>query len=175
MGRRSKIELLGLITRITHLYTQEHKTYVEIEKILRSEKYDVSRESIRRANKASKEVAREFQESIAEAKVLLDTVRENPNTDVIEATTALLSRRLFEYMKSVEEISFEGTGELATAINRIAQSQTQIAKLRLNYQKGFETARGVILKALSDELDAHPDLRDKLSAVIASISPPEEK
>jgi replicative DNA helicase len=169
MGRRAKSELLDLTERIIQLYTQDHKTLVEIEAILRGEGIDISREAIRRSVKGSKEVAREFQESIAEAKILLDTVRENPNTDVIEATTALLSRRLFEYMKSVEEISFEDTGELATAINRIAQSQTQIAKLRLTYQKGFESAKKVILSSLKDELTAHPDLLERLSSIVTGL------
>ncbi len=174
MGRRAKSELLDLTERIISLYTRDHKTIQQIEDILREEGIDISREAIRRSVKSSKEVAHQFQQSITESKILLDTVRENPNTDVIEATVTLLSRRLFEYIKSVDDIDFKDPAELAAAINRMAQSQTQIAKLRLTFTKGFETAKKAFMKALNDELAEHPDIRSKLATIVDSLESEEK-
>jgi Zn-dependent M32 family carboxypeptidase len=169
MGRRSKIDLLGLSERVIHLYNSEHKTLEEIEQILRSEDFDVSREAVRRVVKDSREVASQYQAALCETKVLIDTVRENPNTDVIEATTAILTQHLFSYIKSIQDFDFKDPGEVVAAVNRMAQAQTQIAKLRLTYQKGFDQAKKAILASLNDELKSHPDLLERLTLIVGSL------
>ena len=106
MSRRSKVDIYGLVEQVLALY-EEGKTIAEIEQILRSEGYDISRESIRRRIKSAKEVANIYKRSLEEAKVLLETVRDNPNTDVVEVTNSLLAHKLFEFAKSVEELDFD--------------------------------------------------------------------
>lgn len=169
MGRRAKSELLDLTERIIRLYTEQHFTISEIEELLRQEGYDISRESIRRSVKTSKKVAQEFKKSIEEAKVLIDAVRANPNTDVIEATANLLGQRVFEFMRSVEAIDFDDPVGLSIAINKLASAQTQIAKLRLDFQKGFDAAKKAVLRSLEEELKAHPDLLERIAAVVAGV------
>ncbi|RKY65259.1 MAG: hypothetical protein DRQ02_10460, partial [Candidatus Latescibacterota bacterium] len=106
MSRRSKVDIYGLVEQVLALY-EEGKTIAEIEQILRSKGYDISRESIRRRIKSAKEVANIYKRSLEEAKVLLETVRDNPNTDVVEVTNSLLAHKLFEFAKSVEELDFD--------------------------------------------------------------------
>jgi len=168
MSRRSKVELYGLVERVVELY-ESGKTLQEIEAILRAEGYDISRESIRRKLKSIKEVAEVYKRSLEEAKVLLETVQNNPNTDVIEVTNSLLAHKLFEFAKSVEELTFEDPSAFVKAVRQLAEAQVKVAKMRLDFQKGFEAAKKEIMKEISRELEKEKDLRDRLLALIEKI------
>lgn len=168
MSRRSKVELYGLVERVVELY-ESGKTLQEIEAILRAEGYDISRESIRRKLRSIKEVAEVYKRSLEEAKVLLETVQNNPNTDVIEVTNSLLAHKLFEFAKSVEELTFEDPSSFVKAVRQLAEAQVKVAKMRLDYQKGFEAAKKEIMREISRELEKEKDLRDRLLALIEKI------
>ena len=169
MSRRSKVDLYGLLDRIIRLYEEEKKTIADIETILRAEGYDISRESIRRKLKSSKEIAEVYRKSIEEAQVLIDAVRNNPNTDVIEVTSSLLAHKLFEFTKTIEELDFQSADEFIRAVQRLADAQVKVARLRLDYQKGFETAKKEIIQALSVELAKEPELLRKLKDIINNV------
>jgi hypothetical protein len=169
MSRRSKVDLYGLLDRVIYLYEQEKKSIAEIEQILRAEGYDISRESIRRKIKSSREIAEVYRKSLEEAKVLIDAVRSNPNTDVIEVTSSLLAHKLFEFSKTVDELDFQSAEEFIRAVQRLADAQVKVARLRLDYQKGFEAAKKEIIQALSLELAKEPELLRKLKEIINNV------
>lgn len=169
MGRRSKSELYGLIERIFKLYTQENKTMQQIEETLRDEGYDISREAIRRSVKESKEMAIELKKSLEEARVIIDAVRENPNTDMVEATVAHLGGLLFRETSSFESIHFDEPMQAVQAAGKLADAQTKIARLRLSYQKGVQAAKSAVLSALRKELDNHPDILDRLQNLVQDL------
>jgi len=169
MSRRSKVDLYGLLDRVIYLYEQEKRSIAEIEQILRAEGYDISRESIRRKIKSSREIAEVYRKSLEEAKVLIDAVRSNPNTDVIEVTSSLLAHKLFEFSKTIEELDFQSAEEFIKAVQRLADAQVKVARLRLDYQKGFEAAKKEIIQALSVELAKEPELLRKLKDIINNI------
>jgi hypothetical protein len=169
MSRRSKVDLYGLLDRVIYLYEQEKRSIAEIEQILRAEGYDISRESIRRKIKSSREIAEVYRKSLEEAKVLIDAVRSNPNTDVIEVTSSLLAHKLFEFSKTIEELDFQSAEEFIKAVQRLADAQVKVARLRLDYQKGFEAAKKEIIQALSVELAKEPELLRKLKDIINNV------
>lgn len=169
MGRRSKVDLLGLVERILELYNKEGKTIQEIEEILRAEGYDISRESIRRKLKSTKDIAELYKKSMEEAKVLIDAVRENPNTDVIEVTTSLLAHNIMNFVKEIESIDFDDPLRFIEAVRKLSDAQVKVAKLRLDYQKGFEAAKREIIETLSRELNKMPEFREKLVSIIDKI------
>lgn len=169
MGRRSKVDLLGLVERILELYNKEGKTIQEIEEILRAEGYDISRESIRRKLKSTKDIAELYKKSMEEAKVLIDAVRENPNTDVIEVTTSLLAHNIMNFVKEIESIDFDDPLRFIEAVRKLSDAQVKVAKLRLDYQKGFEAAKKEIIETLSIELNKMPEFREKLVSIIDKI------
>lgn len=175
MGHRSKVDLYGLLDRIIKLYTGgeggKPKTIEEIEECLRGEGYDISRESIRRKLKSSKEVATVYQKSLEEAKILLDAVRNNPNTDVVEVTNSLLAHRLFEFAKSVEELNFESPEEFVRAVRNLSDAQVKVAKLRLDFQKGYKAAKEDVIRELNAELSKHPELLNQIISIISKIEP----
>jgi len=168
MSRRSKVDIYGLVEQVLALY-EEGKTIAEIEQILRSEGYDISRESIRRRIKSAKEVAEVYKKSLEEAKILLETVRDNPNTDVVEVTNSLLAHKLFEFAKSVEELDFDNPMAFVKAVNQLSEAQVRVAKLRLDYQKGFEAAKKEIMQAVAKEIEKYPDLKARLLEIIQNV------
>ncbi len=169
--RRTKVELLGLVERVIELYEGEKRTIRQIEEILRSEGYDISRESIRKSIKKSRELAEVYKRSLDEAKVLLETVKNSPNTDVIEVTTSLLAHRIFEFVKSIDSIDFEDPGELVRALKRMADAQVKVAQMRLSYQKGFEEAREQFMGELLRELEAYPEVTAKIVEIAQRVRP----
>lgn len=168
MSRRSKVELYGLVERVVKLW-EEGKTLQEIEQILRSEGYDISREAIRRKLKSVREVAEVYRRSVEEAKVLLEEVRNNPNTDVVEVVTSLLAHHLMNFTKEIENIDFDDPMKFIEAVRKLSDAQVRVARLRLDYQRGFEAAKKEIIDAVSRELSKNQELRSKLINIINMI------
>ena len=169
MGRKNKVELFGLVERVISLYDNEHKTLEEIETILRDDGFDLSRESIRRSLKSSREVAEQYRRAVEESKVIIETVRNNPNTDVVETITSMLAGQLFEYVKSVDALQFKDPKDMVGAIKDLANSQVKLSKFRLDFQKGYDTAKKDFLESLQKELEDHPELLSQLTNIVAGM------
>lgn len=169
MGRRSKADLMGIIERIVEMYEAEKKSVQEIEDVLREEGYDISREAIRRSLKTSKSVAAQYTKAATEARVLIDTVRDNPNTDVVEITTSLLTKQVFDFVQSIDSLTFDDPTDLIVAVNRLADAQTRIAKQRLNFQNGYNKAKKDLVSRLQAELKKHPDVLDRIMGIASTL------
>lgn len=169
MAQRSKIELSGLLERVLQEY-KRGKTLKEIEAILRDEGYDVSRESIRRSIKSSKEIAKLYKQSMDEARVLLEEVRNNTNTDVLETTTSLVANKLFAVAKSLDDLDFSDASAFIEAIQKMSQAQVSMAKLRLSYQKGAEAAKAAVMRELQKALAEHPDIVERIAVIVAGVT-----
>ena len=174
MGAKSKVDLYGLAERVISLYTQENKTLKEIEKLLREEGFDISRESIRRSVKSASQAASEYKEVYEESRAILDVVRENPNTDTYEAITSLIASKLLNQVKDIESFDFEDPAQMLSSVARMTRAQVQVSKLRLDYQKGFTAAKKEFLKALDKELASHPDLKAELTKVVTGMEAPKK-
>lgn len=169
MGRRSKADLFDLAERIVTLHDAEKMTFNDIAETLQSEGYSVSRESVRRSYKSSAEVAQQYKKAMEESKIIIETVRNNPNTDVVETITSMLAGQIFQYIKSVDELDFENSTELFGAVKDLTNSQVKISKFKLDFQKGYEAAKTTFLTALKTELSNYPDLLAQLTALVASM------
>jgi len=171
MGRRAKAELYDLVDRILELYSRDKKNIREIESILQAEGYEISREAIRRSLKTSKEIAADLQNTIAEARVMIDTVRANPNTDVAEAVVTRLGGLLLRESQNIDALEFDDPGKAVLAAGRLAVAQAKLASVRMKYQDGFEAAQRAVIEKLKVELSADPELAERLSTVVMSLRP----
>jgi len=171
MGRRSKADLYDVVDRILELYTRDKLTMKEIADQLKAEGIDMSREAVRRSLKSTKELAADLMKTIEEAKVMIDVVRANPNTDVAEAVVTRLGGLLLRETQAIDELSFDDPGEAVLAAVRIANAQAKIASVRLKYQSGFEAAKRAVIEALKIELAADPELSKRLSRTVAGLQP----
>lgn len=171
MGRRSKADLYDLVDRILELYTRDKLNIREIEAKLQAEGFEISREAIRRSLKSSREIAADLQNTIAEARVMIDTVRANPNTDVAEAVVTRLGGLLLRESQNIDALEFATPGETVLAAGRLANAQAKLASVRMKYQDGFEAAKRAVIDALKVELSSDPDLAQRLAAVIGGLAP----
>jgi len=135
MPRRKKAQLYDLINRIVYLYETEKKNFREIESILRSEGYDISKSAIHRAYKSYAETAEEFKKIYEETKALIDTLKENPATDVMEGIATILANRLFKFVKDIEAMDFETPEELILAVQRLSKTLSDLQKIREEREK----------------------------------------
>ena len=135
MPRRKKAQLYDLINRIVYLYEAEKKSFKEIESILRAEGYDISKSAIHRAYKSYAETAEEFKKIYEETKALIDTLKENPATDVMEGIATILANRLFKFVKDIEAMDFETPEELILSVQRLSKTLSDLQKIREEREK----------------------------------------
>ena len=169
MGKRQKAEMLCIVQEIIRLYNADKLTFEEIEKKLRGDGYDISRESIRRTVKSNKQIALDLNKAREEAVELVNVFRDNPATDTQEVIVDFLTAKAFEYTKSIESIAFESPADLGKFINSLTRSKSEIAKLRLSFQSGADKAKAVIYDELATVLNDRPELLAQLQEAIARI------
>lgn len=172
MPKRSKAELLGLVERIVHLYEDEKKPILEIEKILRDEGIDISRESIRKTVKTNKKITAEVVKAREEVKALIDTIRDNPATDIHEAAIDFAITKAFEYIKQIDSIDFKDIGEVSDLLNSLTRSKAQIVKLRMDHHAMFDKAKDLIIGELKKAIGENPVLYEQLFTIVKNLEAP---
>lgn len=173
MGRRSKADIYDVVDRILILYARDKMTIQEIADKLQGEGIDIGREAVRRSLKTSKDIAADLRRTMEEARVMIDVVRDNPNTDIEEAVTTRFAGLLLREMQEIDEIQFDDPGEAALAIGRIANAKAKLGSVRMKYQNGFEAAKKSIMDTLRRELKAeHPDILERLVMLVSAIEAP---
>ncbi len=130
MGRRSKAKMYDLVNRIIHLYEKEKMKIKDIESLLRSEGYDISKSSIHRTIKTHQELAIEYRRIAEETKGLIEALKENPATDLMEAVHTILTNKIFEFVRQIEAIDFDDPVELTQAVSRLSKSLESLQKYR---------------------------------------------
>ena len=171
MGRRSKSDLYDLTDRILLLYTRDKLTIQEIADKLQSENYAISRESVRRSLKNTKEIAADIRKYTDEARAVMEVVRDNPNTDLMEAITTRYAGLMMREVQEIDEVNLEDPSEASLVIGRLANAQAKLGNLRMKYRNGFDDAKKEVMEALKTELTNHPDILKKLSDIVGSLEP----
>ena len=170
MPKRSKAELLGLVERIKREY-DAGKTTRQIADGLKQDGFDIGKSSVQRSLKTSNEAAEAYKKDVRESQVLMEVVQNTPNTDVSEVAISLMSQKMLKYVKQIDGLEFETPEEFIRSLAQIAQTQARLGKLRMDYTKGFEAAKGEVLKGLADELKHEPELMMRLAQVVATLKP----
>lgn len=157
MPRRKKAELYDLVQRIIHMHEVEKKDFKTIASILRAEGYDISKSAVHRAYRSYAEAAEEFKKIYEETKALIETLKDNPSTDVIEGTIAIVANRIFTFVKDIEAIDFTDPHELVSAIQKLANSAEKLQRYReerlkeiIKEAKKPETTKEELIKRLEE-------------------------
>jgi uncharacterized protein (UPF0333 family) len=174
MAKRSKAELLDLVERIVRMHEEDKLSTTDIEKTLRDEGVDISRESIRRTIKSNKSIARELMKTREETVALIDAIRDNPSTDTNEATLDYLIGKAFEYTKSIESVNFKDLPELGKFIKDMTRAKTQIVKLRLDANAMWDRAKDALLERLKGTIAGDSDLYQRLYNIVANLEAPDD-
>lgn len=173
MGQRKKAELLNLVERVCAMHDDQMMTFEEIEKQLRGEGIDISREAIRRTVKSNKTIARELMKTREETTALINTIRDNPATDTNEATLDYLIGKAFQYTKTIESVDFKDLPELAKFVKDMTRAKTQIVRMRMDYQAMFLKVKEGVLSDLQKALEGNPEIYNQLFAIVNNLEVPD--
>ncbi|NOU49976.1 DUF3486 family protein [Pseudoalteromonas sp. JBTF-M23] len=170
MPPRPKLEMLGLLERVIRMYTEDKMEIRVIEQVLKAEGFDVSKSSIQRSLKSYEEVAAQHQQVLDEAKLLMETVKNTPNTDIFESVNSIMAGKFLEFAKSMDGLDFTSPEKFIASLADLSRAQANLGRLRMEYEKGFEAAKSKFLKELAGQLKSEPELLQKLREIVSRIS-----
>ena len=130
MARRSKAKMYDLVNRIIYLYEKEKMKVKDIESLLRSEGYDISKSSIHRTIKTHQQLAEEYKRTAEEVKALIEALKNLPATDMMEAIHAHLTTKLLEFTKQIESLAFDDPVDFVNAVSKLSKSLESLQKYR---------------------------------------------
>ncbi|MCG7551353.1 phage protein Gp27 family protein [Pseudoalteromonas sp. Of7M-16] len=170
MPPRPKLEMLGILERVIKMYAEDKMEIRAIETILKAEGYDVSKSAIQRSLKSYEEVAAQHRQVLDEAKLLMDTVKNTPNTDIFESVHSIMAGKMLGFAKSLDELDFSNPEKFIASLADLSRAQVNIGRLRMEYEKGFAAAKKQFLRELAEELKTEPDLLKKLRDIVKRIN-----
>lgn len=154
MPRRSKVELQGLVDRIVDMFHVRKMGQAEIAEALRAEGYDVSKSGVGRALLDYAGEMKAYKKAAEEAAAMVRELRGETGLDLAETTSQLLQAKLLSAVKSVDESELDemDLDKLFSAVGKNIQSQAQIARVKLEYERGYR--RGLFRAAEAVEEEA---------------------
>ena len=169
MPKRNKIELQGLVERIVHMFYDDKMTHVEIAEKLKSEGFDVSKSGVGRTLVSHASQMKAYRDAAAEAVESVKEVRKTPGLDINEAAVQIASTKLLKEVESFENFNTLKPKEVLDSIRGLATSQTQIAKVKLEYERGYKKGLFEAAKAVEEEVKKAGWSEDKVELVKAKI------
>ncbi|MEL3908053.1 MAG: DUF3486 family protein [Treponemataceae bacterium] len=138
MARKSNVELEGLLERAVDLHENEHMTIKEIADLFQSEGFSVSASGVQRALRAKKISEKEFRKKIEAAEVFVEATKNTPGLQMAKAGTDLAMSMLLTELQGMENLGTLTDGEIIDKLARVVNAQKTIAKLTLDYEKGYK-------------------------------------
>lgn len=152
MPKRNKIELQGLVERIVHMFYEDKMTHIQIAETLKSEGFDVSKSGVGRTLVSHASQMKAYRDAAAEAIEIVKEVKKTPGLDINEATVQIASTKLLKEVESFKNFNTLEPEEVLKAVSRLATSQTQIAKVKLEYERGYKKGLFEAAKAVEEEV-----------------------
>ena len=139
MPRRNKIELQGLVDRIVDMFYKGKMTQAQIAEQLKEAGYDVSKSGVGRTLLDYAGQMKAYKEAAQEAAAIVKELRAESGLDLAETTSQLLQVKLLSAVKDVDaaELDEMELTDLFSAIRKNTQSQVQIARVKLEYERGY--------------------------------------
>lgn len=172
MGNKGKAEANGLVELIVEKWDGGKNTIVyvteEVNRTLQEKGMHVtfSRESIRRVIKSQKEEIEDAKKAIEAARAMADVLKDNPGTEIAEATIMHLSGLIAKDIRSVESLEFENPVEMCNSVARLAESQMKLSQYRTKAVNALEKAKENLKAELQKEIQNDPELLEKLCLII---------
>lgn len=169
MPKRNKIELQGLVERIVDMFYNKHMTHIQIAETLKSEGFDVSKSGVGRTLVSHASQMKAYRDAAKEAIEIVKEVRKTPGLDINEATVQIASTKLLKEIESFENFNTLEPEEVLKAVSRLATSQTQIAKVKLEFERGYKKGLFEAAKTVEEEAKKAGWSDDKVELVKAKI------
>ncbi len=137
MPRRNKIELQGLVDRIVDLFYKDKLSQVQIADKLKDEGYDVSKSGVGRTLLTHSSQMKAYRDAAKESVEIIRELKGTPGLDIAEATVQIVQTKLLQEVKKFDNFEELKAGELLTAVGKNTLAQARIAKIQLDYEKGY--------------------------------------
>lgn len=139
MPRRNKIELQGLVERIVEMFYEQKMSQRDIAAALKDEGYDVSKSGVGRVLLDHAGQMKAYKEAAMEATAIVKELKTQSGLDIAEATSQILQTKLLEAVKNVDtsELDEMDLEKLFSAVHKNATNQVQIARVKLEYERGY--------------------------------------
>ncbi len=151
MPKRNKIEMQGLVERICTMYFNEKMTHKEITDTLKAEGYDISKSGVGRTLVDQAAQMKAYKDSAKKAVAIVSELGKNPGLDIAEASVQLVQAKLLEEVNKFENFSTISPEELLKAVVRNTDAQTKIARVKLEYERGYKKGLFEAAKTVADE------------------------
>ncbi len=160
MPRRSELVMQKVVDRVIDMYHNQNMTQAAIAEKLQSEGYQASKSAVGRVVKRHAQYLKEIEAARKEAEAIVMATAKTPGTDISDATLQITITKLLGELKGLDTFEDLDAEQIISAIAKVARAQGYIAKVKLDYEKGyraglFDAARRVVEEAkrmgLSDE------------------------
>lgn len=169
MGRRSKAEALGLVSKIIELYEKRHMTHEEIAEYLQThDGVDLSREAVRRAYNKADAKAEKYKLAAESARSIIEAAK-GSNIELAEAANSMISSMFYEKILEKESLEFKDDSSFFKAMAPVMKNQAELVKARLSFDNGREKALEQVWDELSELLKGDQELLLKLQKKIETI------
>lgn len=172
MGRKSKAIENGLVELIidksdggknTIVYvTQEVNSWLEENGL----KVRFSRESIRRVIKSHEEQIEDTKKSIEAAKAMAQIMRDQPGTELAEASLMTMAGLINKELRTIDSLSFENPVEICTSLARVSEAQLKLSNARMAAITALEKAKTQLKDELKKAIQNDAELLEKLIAIV---------
>ena len=172
MAVKSKIEMQGLLERVIDMYMNDGVTLTDIANTLSDEGYDLSVAGVQRVVRNNKELIKEQKMMQDHVDAYLEKFRNSPNTDVSEINLQIMQRNVFKALGELDfsASSFSDPVKMTSMITRLADSQVNLSRLRVEFNKGVDAAKDKINKSLRELLkEKDPELLLKLLSIVKEM------
>ncbi len=138
MPKRNKIEMQGLVERICTMYFNDHMSHKQITDILKDEGYDISKSGVGRTLVDQAAQMKAYKDSAKKAVAIVNELGKTPGLNIAEASVQMIQAKLLEEVNKFEDFSTLSPEELLRAVVRNTEAQTKIARVKLEYERGYK-------------------------------------
>ena len=138
MPRKSNVEMEGVLERAVKLHEEENMTIKELAELLKAEGFIVSASGVQRALRAKKLSEKEFQKKLKDTEIFIEATKNTPGLQMAKAGTDMAMAMLLTELQGMENLGTLTDGEIIDKLARIVKAQKDIAKLTLDYEKGYK-------------------------------------
>ncbi|TEB09315.1 phage protein Gp27 family protein [Pelotomaculum propionicicum] len=141
-------------------------TYEEISAWLKQMGEEVSKSAVGRYGKDFNTRLERLKLVREQAKAIIDSNQGEPATHLAEATNELALSMIMETLQNLDNLQGQKVTELLKVLPKLADASTRREALKLQFNKGVETAAARIKESLKGELAANPELQQRMMELV---------
>jgi len=151
MPKRNKIEMQGLVERICKMYFNDKMSHKQITETLKAEGYDISKSGVGRTLVDQAAQMKAYKDSAKKAVAIVNELGKTPGLNIAEASVQMVQAKLLEEVNKFENFSTLSPEELLRAVVRNTDAQAKIARVKLEYERGYKKGLFEAAKTVESE------------------------